>query len=86
LKKNYFSPHKLPKQQSTRFWSQGILGVKVAKLNVNGKLDSMVIGPASFKKSTNILYLQHPVQKCKRYFGCLCPLRVKIAKKNSKKN
>jgi hypothetical protein len=28
LKKNYFSSHKLPKQQSTRFWSQGILGVK----------------------------------------------------------
>jgi hypothetical protein len=29
LKKNYFSSHKLPKQQSTSFWSQGILGVKV---------------------------------------------------------
>jgi hypothetical protein len=28
LKKNYFSSHKLPKQQSTNFWSQGILGVK----------------------------------------------------------
>jgi hypothetical protein len=28
LKKNYFSSHKLPKQQSTSFWSQGILGVK----------------------------------------------------------
>jgi hypothetical protein len=27
-KKNYFSSHKLPKQQSTNFWSQGILGVK----------------------------------------------------------
>jgi hypothetical protein len=26
LKKNYFSSHKLPKQQSTSFWSQGILG------------------------------------------------------------
>jgi hypothetical protein len=25
--KNYFSSHKLPKQQSTSFWSQGILGV-----------------------------------------------------------
>jgi hypothetical protein len=24
----YFSSHKLPKQQSTSFWSQGILGVK----------------------------------------------------------
>jgi hypothetical protein len=28
LKRNYFSSHKLPKQQSTNFWSQGILGVK----------------------------------------------------------
>jgi hypothetical protein len=28
LRKNYFSSHKLPKQQSTSFWSQGILGVK----------------------------------------------------------
>jgi hypothetical protein len=27
LKKIYFSSHKLPKQQSTNFWSQGILGV-----------------------------------------------------------
>jgi hypothetical protein len=30
LKKNKNSSHKLPKQQSTSFWSQGILGVKVA--------------------------------------------------------
>jgi hypothetical protein len=29
LKQNYFSSHKLPKQQSTSFWSQGILGVKI---------------------------------------------------------
>jgi hypothetical protein len=28
INKNYFSSHKLPKQQSTSFWSQGILGVK----------------------------------------------------------
>jgi hypothetical protein len=27
LKKNYFSSHKLPKQKSTSFWFQGILGV-----------------------------------------------------------
>jgi hypothetical protein len=27
LKKNYFSTHKVPKQQSTSLWSQGILGV-----------------------------------------------------------
>jgi hypothetical protein len=30
LKKNYFSSHKLPKQQSSNFWSQGILGVNIA--------------------------------------------------------
>jgi hypothetical protein len=30
-KKNYFSSHKLPKQQSTSFWSQGILGVNLPK-------------------------------------------------------
>jgi hypothetical protein len=28
MKKNYFSSYKLPKQQSTSFWSQGILGIK----------------------------------------------------------
>jgi hypothetical protein len=31
LKRNYFSSHKLPKQQSTSFWSQGILGVNGQK-------------------------------------------------------
>jgi hypothetical protein len=29
MKKKYFSSYKLHKQQSTSFWSQGILGVKV---------------------------------------------------------
>jgi hypothetical protein len=33
LKKNYFSSHKLPKQQSTIFWSQGILGVKLVNIS-----------------------------------------------------
>jgi hypothetical protein len=28
LRKDYFSSHKLPKLQSTSFWSQGILGIK----------------------------------------------------------
>jgi hypothetical protein len=28
LKKKKISLHKLPKQQSTSFWSQGILGIK----------------------------------------------------------
>jgi hypothetical protein len=32
MKKNCFSSHKLPKQQSTSFWSQGILGIKVYTL------------------------------------------------------
>jgi hypothetical protein len=34
LKKIYFSSHKLPKQQLTSFWSQGILGVKVDYLKL----------------------------------------------------
>jgi hypothetical protein len=29
FKNNYFSSHKLPKQQLTNFWSQGILGVNL---------------------------------------------------------
>jgi hypothetical protein len=32
LKFFYFSSHKLPKQQSTNFWSQGILGVKETEI------------------------------------------------------
>jgi hypothetical protein len=28
------SSHKLPKQQSPNFWSQGILGVKIEKVNL----------------------------------------------------
>jgi hypothetical protein len=32
LKKKYFSSHKLPKQQSTSFWSPGILGVNYINL------------------------------------------------------
>jgi hypothetical protein len=35
LKKDYFSSHKLPKQQSTSFWSQGILGVKLQYVPTN---------------------------------------------------
>jgi hypothetical protein len=34
LKKKYFSSHKLPKQQSTSFWSQGILGVNMISSEV----------------------------------------------------
>jgi hypothetical protein len=33
LRKNYFSSHKLPKQQSTSFWSQGILGINPGRPN-----------------------------------------------------
>jgi hypothetical protein len=33
LKKIYFSSHKLPKQQSTNFWFQGILGVNLITMN-----------------------------------------------------
>jgi hypothetical protein len=37
LKKNYVSPHKLPKQQSTSFWSQGILGVNTPAKSGQGR-------------------------------------------------
>jgi hypothetical protein len=39
LKKNYFSLYKLPKQQSTNFWSQGILGVKAVRLINKDRFD-----------------------------------------------
>jgi hypothetical protein len=53
IEKKYFSSHKLPKQQSTSFWSQGILGVKmglkygtlevVLKINKNKMLNKSTI-------------------------------------------
>jgi hypothetical protein len=43
LKKIYFSSHKLPKQQSTNFWSQGILGVKVCSHLVLGVMLARVL-------------------------------------------
>jgi hypothetical protein len=36
LKKKKKSSHKLPKQQSTKFWSQGILGVKKHFISIEG--------------------------------------------------
>jgi hypothetical protein len=47
LKKNYFSSHKLPKQQSTSFWSQGILGVNEA-LNIVNVLINQLFQRVSF--------------------------------------
>jgi hypothetical protein len=49
LKKIYFSSHKLPKQQSTSFWSQGILGVKK-----NGWMEAQIM------KLTNALAFNGP--------------------------
>jgi hypothetical protein len=38
----FFSSHKLPKQQSTSFWSQGILGVKAhANIDGNERIDKL---------------------------------------------
>jgi hypothetical protein len=42
LKKNYFSSHKLPKLQSTSFWSRGILGSKT--LVINGVSQFEILG------------------------------------------
>jgi hypothetical protein len=38
LKNNNFSSYKLPKQQTTSFWSQAILGVKYSSLAIRSKL------------------------------------------------
>jgi hypothetical protein len=43
LKKINFSSHKLPKQQSTIFWSQGILGVKACDLRGLHKMSELKI-------------------------------------------
>jgi hypothetical protein len=42
IEKSYISSHKLPKLQSTNFWSHGILGVNLYHLPISspaGKLD-----------------------------------------------
>jgi hypothetical protein len=54
LKKNYFSSHKLPKQQSTNFWSQGILGVKQRTRISHGTFRFLCekLGPFLKKKDT----------------------------------
>jgi hypothetical protein len=49
LKKNYFSSHKLPKQQSTSFWCQGILGVKKSDVIITREEEVMLL--ASFEAS-----------------------------------
>jgi hypothetical protein len=43
--KNHFSSHKLPKLQSTNFWSQGILGANLGrKLTIEIKNSSSFFG------------------------------------------
>jgi hypothetical protein len=42
LKKKYFSSHKLPTQQSTSFWSQGILGVNRSSVHIKDEDDMHV--------------------------------------------
>jgi hypothetical protein len=45
LKKNYFSSHELPKQQTTSSWSQGILRVSMIMLKDmhKGKLQTSIV-------------------------------------------
>jgi hypothetical protein len=43
LKKIYFSSYKLPKQQSTSFWSQGILGVNMGILHSSNTATTYVM-------------------------------------------
>jgi hypothetical protein len=72
LKHNYFSSHKLPKQQSTSFWSQGILGVKDRK-NPTWRWILDAIG-CSFALLRRVYW---PVlEKCYE----LCPRRSPISK------
>jgi hypothetical protein len=56
LEKNYFSSHKLPKQQSTSFWSQGILGVNIQlfqKNKIRGLIFEHFWNPSGYKECHN---------------------------------
>jgi hypothetical protein len=55
LKKNYFSSQKLPKQQSTIFWSQGILGVKNKRISCRDCMSNFIYIKNDEEKVKNIL-------------------------------
>jgi hypothetical protein len=57
LKLKYFSSHKLPKQQSTSFWSQGILGIKRSHYTIPTKILDQIITLFNIKTS----YFSSPV-------------------------
>jgi hypothetical protein len=54
LKNNYFSSYKLPKHQSTSFWSQEILGVKITS-----KIDIMETYPNPKKPFHNFWSIRY---------------------------
>jgi hypothetical protein len=70
LKKNYFSSHKLPKQQSTSFWSHGILGVK-KWFFWSSKLccPLWAQGKKPFLSTLNVMILQTVRNECVRFGG-----------------
>jgi hypothetical protein len=43
IEKKKNSSHKLPKQQSTSFWSQGILGVKIHQVYGDVEVDTVFL-------------------------------------------
>jgi hypothetical protein len=65
MKKIYFSSHKLPKQQSTSLWSQGILGIK-GLLRVNKYyFISQAMGPSWYS------FILVVTVGCRRHFQCV---------------
>jgi hypothetical protein len=88
LKKKYFSSHKLAKQQSTNFWSQGILGVNSSTYESNatwsGSLESYnpYLLPQKVSKNPKICCIYNSVPiNAKSRFGCLGPLGINDLKK-----
>jgi hypothetical protein len=60
LKKNKNSSHKLPKQQLTSFWSQGILGVKIALMKSMNSCEIIMVTtlpPAPPNKHILLMYM-----------------------------
>jgi hypothetical protein len=65
LKKNNFSSHDLPKQQSTIFWSQGILGVKLKPFSgVVGRY-LLVFVDVAFYRTSSVPLVQECVSNSK---------------------
>jgi hypothetical protein len=79
LKKNKISSHKLPKQQSTIFWSQGILGVNISNYRYLKRGRKLHIHYLIFLQQLHIhLMLVH---RLFRSLDCYCLLLTYIFQK-----